>query len=110
MDKFIHLSQAKEVLAEGLTKSAILTHQDIQVDLRVVAPDSFGAALLYFTGSQAHNVHLREMAVRMGLKINEYGVFQVKDDKKIAGEEDSILRIEYEPKLVIRESTGPSKQ
>ncbi|MFA6712005.1 MAG: helix-hairpin-helix domain-containing protein, partial [Candidatus Caldatribacteriota bacterium] len=88
MNKFIHLSQAKEVLAEGLTKSAILTHQDIQVDLRVVAPDSFGAALLYFTGSQAHNVHLREMAVRMGLKINEYGVFQVKDDKKIAGEEE----------------------
>lgn len=88
MNKFIHLSQAKEVLAEGLTKSAILTHQDIQVDLRVVAPDSFGAALLYFTGSQSHNVHLREMAVRMGLKINEYGVFQVKDDKKIAGEEE----------------------
>jgi len=88
MNKFIHLSQVKEVLAEGLTKSAILTHQDIQVDLRVVAPDSFGAALLYFTGSQAHNVHLREMAVRMGLKINEYGVFQVKDDKKIAGEEE----------------------
>jgi DNA polymerase (family 10) len=88
MNKFIHLSQVKEVLAEGLTKSAILTHQDIQVDLRVVTPDSFGAALLYFTGSQAHNVHLREMAVRMGLKINEYGVFQVKDDKKIAGEEE----------------------
>lgn len=109
MSKFIHLSQVKEVLAEGLTKSAILTHQDIQVDLRVVAPDSFGAALLYFTGSQAHNVHLREMAVRMGLKINEYGVFQVKDDKKIAGEEEEeIYRILGLPYIMpeLREDRG----
>lgn len=109
MNKFIHLSQVKEVLAEGLTKSAILTHQDIQVDLRVVAPDSFGAALLYFTGSQAHNVHLREMAVRMGLKINEYGVFQVKDDKKIAGEEEEeIYRILGLPYIMpeLREDRG----
>lgn len=89
MQKFIHLSQAKEVLAEGLTKSVILTHQDIHVDLRVVAPDSFGAALQYFTGSQAHNVRLREMAVKQGLKINEYGVFQTKDDKKIAGKDEN---------------------
>ncbi|MDD3819119.1 MAG: DNA polymerase/3'-5' exonuclease PolX [Actinomycetota bacterium] len=109
MNKFIHLSQVKEVLAEGLTKSAILTHQDIQVDLRVVAPDSFGAALLYFTGSQAHNVHLREIAVRMGLKINEYGVFQVKDDKKIAGEEEEeIYRILELPYIMpeLREDRG----
>jgi DNA polymerase (family 10) len=109
MNKFIHLSQVKEILAEGLTKSAILTHQDIQVDLRVVVPDSFGAALLYFTGSQAHNVHLREMAVRMGLKINEYGVFQVKDDKKIAGEEEEeIYRILGLPYIMpeLREDRG----
>ncbi len=88
MQKFIHLPLIKEVLAEGLTKSAILTHQDIHVDLRVVTPDSFGAALQYFTGSQAHNVRLREMAVKQGLKINEYGVFQTIDDKKIAGKEE----------------------
>lgn len=94
MEKFIHLPQVKEILAEGLTKSSVLTHKDIQVDLRVVEPDSYGAALLYFTGSQAHNIHLREMAVRKGLKINEYGVFQLKDDKKIAGiSEEGIYKI-----------------
>ena len=109
MEKFVNLHLVKEILAEGLTKSAILTEQDMQVDLRVVPPDSFGAALLYFTGSQAHNVHLREMAVKRGLKINEYGVFQVKDDKKIAGEDENkmyeILGLRYiEPEL--REGMG----
>ncbi len=88
MEKFVHLPQVKEILAEGLTKSAILTRQDIHVDLRVVEPDSFGAALQYFTGSKDHNVRLREMAVKKGLKINEYGVFQTRDDKKIAGKEE----------------------
>ncbi len=88
MNRFINLPQMKEVLAEGLTKSAILTHQDIQADLRVVAPDSFGAALQYFTGSKAHNIRLREMAVKEGLKINEYGVFRISNDQKIAGKEE----------------------
>jgi DNA polymerase (family 10) len=88
MEKFTHLPEVKEVLAEGLTKSAILTQQNVQVDLRVVELDSFGAAMQYFTGSKAHNVRLREMAVKKGLKINEYGVFQTKDDKKIAGKEE----------------------
>jgi DNA polymerase (family X) len=88
MKKFIHLPEVKEILAEGLTKSAILTQQNINVDLRVVEPDSFGAALQYFTGSKAHNVRLREMAGKQGLKINEYGVFQTKDDKKIAGKSE----------------------
>ncbi len=88
MERFIHLPQVKEILAEGLTKSAILTHQDINVDLRVVQPDSFGAALQYFTGSKAHNVRLREMAVQRRLKINEYGIFQTKDEKKIAGKDE----------------------
>ncbi|MGE4413225.1 MAG: helix-hairpin-helix domain-containing protein, partial [Candidatus Caldatribacteriota bacterium] len=82
MNRFINLPQVKEVLAEGLTKSAILTHQDIHADLRVVAPDSFGAALQYFTGSKAHNIRLREMAVKEGLKINEYGVFRISNDQK----------------------------
>lgn len=88
MQEFIHLPQVKEVLAEGHTKSAILTQYNIQVDLRVVETDSFGAALQYFTGSKDHNVRLREMAVKQGLKINEYGVFQTKGDKKIAGKNE----------------------
>lgn len=99
MEKFINLPQVKEVLAEGLTKSAILTKQSMQVDLRVVSPDSFGAALLYFTGSQAHNVRLREMAAKRGLKINEYGIFRVKGDKKIGGKDENeiygILGLRY---------------
>jgi DNA polymerase (family 10) len=109
MNKFINLPQVKEVLAEGLTKSAILTHQDIQADLRVVAPDSFGAALQYFTGSKAHNIRLREMAVKEGLKINEYGVFRVSDEQKIAGkEEQEIYNILGLPTIMpeLREDRG----
>jgi len=109
MNRFINLPQVKEVLAEGLTKSAILTHQDIHADLRVVAPDSFGAALQYFTGSKAHNIRLREMAVKEGLKINEYGVFRVNDDQKIAGkEEQEIYNILGLPMIMpeLREDRG----
>ena len=76
MDVFTQLKQVKEVLAKGPTKSSVLTKQGIQVDLRVVKPKSFGAALLYFTGSKQHNIKLRTLAVKKGLKINEYGVFR----------------------------------
>ena len=84
-DAFTKLPQVKEVLAHGPTKSSVITKDEIQVDLRVVEPPSFGAALCYFTGSKSHNIRLRKMAKRRGLKINEYGVFSAKTDKKIAG-------------------------
>ncbi len=87
MDAFTTLSCVREVLAKGETKSSILTHQGLQMDLRVVSPDSFGAALQYFTGSKAHNIALRERAIRRGLKINEYGVF-TQDGKKIGGRDE----------------------
>ena len=77
------------VLASGMTKSSILTTEGVQVDLRVVRPESFGAALQYFTGSKEHNVRLREQAARRGLKVNEYGVFQVKSGKRLAGREEA---------------------
>lgn len=77
------------VLGSGLTKSSILTADGVQVDLRVVSPDSFGAALQYFTGSKEHNVRLRELAIRRGLKINEYGVFRVKTGRRLAGREEA---------------------
>lgn len=86
IDYFVHLPQVKEILAAGETKGSIVTGDGIQVDLRVVAEDSFGAALQYFTGSKAHNIKLREIAKKKGLKINEYGVF--KDEEKIAGKEE----------------------
>ncbi len=94
MDKFIHLRDAKEILLKGPTKSSIITNEGIQVDLRVVGKDSFGAALSYFTGSKTHNIRLRDMAVKRGLKINEYGIFDVKTEKKLGGrDETDIYRI-----------------
>lgn len=81
------------VLAAGETKASIVTRQGVQVDLRVVAPESFGAALQYFTGSKEHNVRLRELANRRGLKVNEYGVFRLKANTRIAGrEEEDVYR------------------
>jgi len=82
--EFTKLSFVKEVLASGSTKESIITKDGIQVDLRVVGPESYGAALLYFSGSKAHNVKLRTIASKNGLKINEYGIF--KGEEKIAGE------------------------
>ncbi len=89
---FTKLPFVKEVLASGDTKGSVIFETGIQIDLRVVEPDSYGAALQYFTGSKAHNIKLRTIALEKGLKINEYGVFR--GDKKIAGEnEDGIYRI-----------------
>ena len=89
MNVFTRLPHVKEVLMKGPTKSSIVTRENIQVDLRVVEEDSVGAALAYFTGSKAHNIRLREMAVKKGLKINEYGVFDVKTNKKIGGKNEA---------------------
>src|SRR5712691_525586 len=75
MDGFVALPLVSRVLAHGDTKSSVVTDRGLQVDLRVIAPDVWGAAMIYFTGSKAHNVHIRELAVRRGLKLNEYGVF-----------------------------------
>jgi len=88
MSAFVHLPQVKDILMQGPTKSSIATHDGIQVDLRVVEEDSFGSALAYFTGSKAHNIRLREMAIKKGLKINEYGVFVLKTGKKIGGKHE----------------------
>jgi len=86
INAFVHLPQVHTVLAQGETKGSIVTKAGVQVDLRAVDNDSFGAALHYFTGSQAHNVHLRKLAKRENLKINEYGVFLA--DKKIGGKKE----------------------
>jgi DNA polymerase (family 10) len=87
VDHFISMEFVKEVLAKGDTKASILlVNNNRQVDLRVVDPSQWGAALQYFTGSKEHNVHLRGIAKEKGLKINEYGVFRLKDNTCIAGE------------------------
>jgi DNA polymerase (family 10) len=83
MDAFVKLPQASKVVAKGGTKSSITTKDGFQADLRVVKPESFGAAQHYFTGSKAHNIRIRSLGIDRGLKVNEYGVF--KGDKSIAG-------------------------
>src|SRR3989338_8520211 len=88
MAAFTQAPFCARVLAAGKTKSSIVTPDGVQVDLRVVAPDSFGAALQYFTGSKEHNVRLRELASRQGLKINEYGVFRTRTNKRLGGREE----------------------
>ncbi|MBM3254026.1 MAG: DNA polymerase/3'-5' exonuclease PolX [Candidatus Omnitrophica bacterium] len=88
MDNFVKLPVVKEIISKGKTKSSILTKEGIQVDIRVVKPDSYGAAMVYFTGSKAHNIRIRELANKKGFKINEYGVFRKSDGKKIAGNEE----------------------
>jgi DNA polymerase (family X) len=85
MEAFTRLRMVKQVLGAGGTRASIVTVADVQIDLRVVAPESIGAALQYFTGSKEHNVKLRALAVRRGLKVNEYGVFPVDDDSRNLG-------------------------
>ncbi|TAN59716.1 PHP domain-containing protein, partial [bacterium] len=77
MRAFTGLPQVKDITAQGATKSSIITKENAQVDLRVVEAKSFGAALLYFTGSKNFNIKLRQRAVKKGLKLNEYGVFAI---------------------------------
>lgn len=82
MDHFGKFREAKEVIARGDTKMSLRTRTNLQVDLRVVPAESFGAALQYFTGSKEHNVVLRGLAKQRGLKINEYGVYRVEGKKE----------------------------
>lgn len=75
-DRFIRYPEVREVLAHGETKASVRLQNHLQVDVRVVPDESYGAALLYFTGSKHHNVVLRQLAQERGLKLNEYGVFR----------------------------------
>jgi DNA polymerase (family X) len=80
------LPQVERVLLRGDTKCSVLAGGGVQVDCRAVAPEQFGAAWQYFTGSQAHNIRLRGMALRAGLTLNEYGVFRPDGGGRVAGE------------------------
>ncbi|MFL5737508.1 MAG: DNA polymerase/3'-5' exonuclease PolX [Actinomycetota bacterium] len=91
MDAFASSGAVERVIARGETKTSIRTRGGIQVDLRVIAPNVWGAALQYFTGSKAHNVRIREIAVRKGLKLSEYGVFVAESGELLASEtEDEV--------------------
>jgi DNA polymerase (family 10) len=107
MDTFTGLPGVGIVLAKGGTKSSVRTGDDVRVDCQVVEKKSFGAALLYFTGSKNFNIKLRQLAIKKGLKINEYGVFR--KNRFVCGttEEEifKILGMSYiEPEL--REDNG----
>ena len=88
MDDFVAYPEVERVLGHGDTKSSILIRGGFQADLRLVAADSRGAALQYFTGSKPHNIALRDRAIGLGFKLNEYGLFRIADDTKVAGERE----------------------
>ncbi|MFZ5594986.1 MAG: DNA polymerase/3'-5' exonuclease PolX [Pseudomonadota bacterium] len=91
MERFTAYDEVKDVLSSGATRSSVILKSGLQVDLRLVGRESFGAALQYFTGSKTHNIAIRRLGQERGLKINEYGVF--KGDKRIAGEtEESVYK------------------
>ncbi|MGA8033060.1 MAG: DNA polymerase/3'-5' exonuclease PolX [Casimicrobiaceae bacterium] len=83
VERFLAYPEVEQTMARGSTRASVRLRGGLQVDLRVVPAESFGAALLYFTGSKAHNIALRRLGQARGLKINEYGVF--KGARRIAG-------------------------
>ncbi len=107
MDAFVSYEDVEEILANGSTKSSVRLRSGLQVDLRVVKEESYGAAMHYFTGSQAHNIAVRRRAQEMGFKVNEYGVFKGEEYVAGAAEEEvfETLGLAYiEPEL--REDRG----
>ena len=98
-----------DVLAKGENKVSFKLRSGMQVDVRLLPPESFGAALQYFTGSKSHNVALRQRALKMGLTLNEYGLFRLKDEKRVAGATEaeiySQLKLAYIPPE-LREGIG----
>jgi DNA polymerase (family 10) len=88
MDDFVNYPLVERVLGHGETKSSVLVRGGFQADLRLVPPESRGAALQYFTGSKAHNIALRDRAIGLGFLLNEYGVFRSDDETRLAGESE----------------------
>lgn len=95
MDALAALPYTAEVIAHGAKKTSIRTTKGLQVDLRVLPPESWGAGLQYFTGSKAHNIRTREIAVRQGLKLSEYGLFDAESGERIVSstEEEIYARL-----------------
>lgn len=89
MERFVAYDDVDRVVSRGKTRSTVILRSGLHVDLRAVAAVSYGAALHYFTGSKAHNVAIRQMALKQGLKVNEYGVFR--EDERIAGQTEEAV-------------------
>ncbi len=107
MKEFVSMKEVSKIIANGETKSSIKLKSGLDVDLRVVPVSSYGSALNYFTGSKAHNINLRKIAIKKGYKLNEYGLYR--GTKQIAGKNEeeiySALGLQYiEPEM--RENAG----
>ncbi|GIX49473.1 MAG: DNA polymerase/3'-5' exonuclease PolX [Candidatus Tectimicrobiota bacterium] len=89
MERFVRLPVVQHVYSKGETRTSVRLHSGLDADLRVVPAASFGAALSYFTGSKAHNIALRELAIKQGYKLNEYGLF--KGERRVAGASEEEL-------------------
>jgi DNA polymerase (family 10) len=107
MQRFVSYDEVEEVAAHGETRATVVLRSGLQVDLRVVPQESYGAALHYFTGSKAHNIAVRQLGLERGLKINEYGVFR--GARRIAGDtEESVYEQVHLPFIPpeLREDRG----
>jgi len=92
MDIFVRMPEVSEIIAQGPTKTTVRLKFGIQADVRILPPEDYGAALQYFTGDKNHNIETRKIAIRKGMKLNEYGIFRGK--KKIGGKtEEEIYKI-----------------
>jgi DNA polymerase (family 10) len=86
VDFFVNMDIVNRVLVKGQARATIITKDNLQVDIRIIKPESFGSALQYFTGNKQHNIHLRKIAQKNKLKLNEYGIFKGK--KQVAGKKE----------------------
>lgn len=108
-ERFVSMPPIVRVLGKGQTKSTVVLQNMLQVDLRVIPPESYGAALQYFTGSKEHNVKLRTIGVKEGFKLNEYGLYRRDDDSLVEAEDETkiyeALGMQWMPPE-LRENTG----
>ncbi|MFW6109230.1 MAG: DNA polymerase/3'-5' exonuclease PolX [archaeon] len=108
-EHFVSMPPIVRILGEGATKSTVVLENMLQIDLRVIPPESYGAALQYFTGSKEHNVKLRTIGVKTGFKLNEYGLFRREDDELVEAENEekiyNALGMNWMPPE-LRENTG----
>ena len=105
-EAFVKLPEVVRVLGQGATKASVLTGSGLQVDLRIIPKEHFGAALMYFTGSKEHNVKLRGRALEMGMTLNEWGLYKISIEKPDREKVKSGGRVEKVTRSAEREAGG----
>ncbi|MCX8158809.1 MAG: helix-hairpin-helix domain-containing protein [Candidatus Pacearchaeota archaeon] len=99
INAFVKLKNLKKILGKGATKATIILKSGIQADIRVINPKSWGAGLLYFTGNKNYNIMIRKIAIKKGFKLSEYGLFDKKTGKMIAGKTEKEIAKKLNIKL-----------